>query len=601
MLSETQEYIFQRSNKDYLKWLFPQNKSTLVNGLVFMFITITALSLVDYFYYSEAYYRDLKPAQSQPFKIDSIYRLILVPLLNIMMIFLAKSNWTNSMKRLDWIVGIVAFASIFGFLGSSFSHPYYSADDFTFDALVQILFIQTILGLTFRTSFLFNLILVTITVGYVWLDDLELKIQMYNTTLLILLWIPVLFGTFKLEQSRKLNFKTISKLKVSNGELANAHQDLAEQKKLLRAGERVSQLASWKTTDNMETVQYSDGIYKIYELDKTSTSPEDLYLTILRLTHPEDLEKVVLNIKELRNNRASQQAIEYRILVPGERIKWLRYTIGENRKETGIVGTVQDITKSKILELTLQKTANQLEVKNQDLQQFAYASSHDLQEPLRTITNFGNMLNRKIGDQLKGDERIYLDYILKSTTRMSDLIHAILEYSRIGRNKTMEEIDCNAILKNVLADLNFSIEKVNGIIKYHQLPEIIGYKVEFRMLLQNLIGNALKFRKKDNAPIISISCQTSGSYFIFSIRDNGIGMEAKHLSKIFQLFSRLHGKDAFEGTGIGLTHCKKITELHGGKIWVQSQKNEGSTFYFTISKALKINKNEKEITLHHAH
>lgn len=601
MLSETQEYIFYKSDKEYLEWLFPQNKSTLVNGLVFMFVTITALSLVDYFYYSEAYYKSLKPAQSQPFNIDSIYRLILVPSLNIIMIFLAKSNWTNSMKRLDWIAGIVFFASILGFLGSSFSHPYYSADDFTFDALVMLLFVQTLLGLTLRTSFFFNLILVIIIVGYVWIDQLELKIQMYNTTMMILVWIPVLFGTFKLEQARKLNFKTISELKISNSELATAHEDIAEQKKLLRAGERVSQIASWKTSDNMETVQYSDGIYKIYDLDKTNTHPDDLYLTILRLTHPEDLEKVVLNIKKLRTNNDSHQAIEYRILLPDGRIKWLRYTTGENRKGNGLVGTVQDITKSKTLELTLQRTANELETKNQDLQQFAYASSHDLQEPLRTISNFGNMLNNKIGPKLKEDERIYLDYILKSTVRMSDLIHAILEYSRIGRNKMMVKIDSNAVLKSVLADLNFSIEKVNGIINYHQLPEIIGYKIEFRMLLQNLIGNALKFRKKNEVPIINISCQSSGSYFIFSIRDNGIGMEAKHLSKIFQLFSRLHSKEAYEGTGIGLTHCKKIAELHEGKIWVQSQKGEGSTFYFTISKALKINKDEKEITLHHAH
>ena len=466
-----------------------------------------------------------------------------------------------------------------------------------------IIFTQTLLGLDFKTSSFFNFILVFITITYNWIDDVEVKIQMYNTTIILLLWLPVLLGTFRLEQSKELNYQTIAKLKNSNSELAQIHQKVADQKKLLRAGERVSQLASWKTMGNFDTIQYSDGVYDIYELNKSIVQPKDLYTATLRLVHPDDLEKVALSIGKLNKGKSNEEPrpLEYRILLPNGRIKWLRYTIGEYRKNKGFVGTVQDITKRKTLDLELQQTLNELKIKNEDLQQFAYASSHDLQEPLRSITNFSNLLNRSFGDQLTKDQRFFLDIILSSTKRMSNLITAILDYSRIGRSKQKVQINCNDVIQEVLTDLHYAIQESGGIVKTRPLPTIIGFPAEFRTLLQNLISNGLKFRHKDRAPIIHISCQSSKTEHRFSVKDNGIGMEEKYLPKIFQLFSRLHGKEVYEGTGIGLTHCKKIVELHGGRIWVTSQKGEGTIFFFTISTALKITKDEKEIAMHHAY
>ncbi len=603
MYREIKKLFFQKTDKAYSEWFFPKNKNTLVNGLIFIFITVTALSLVDYFYYSESYYNNLKPTQSKPFGIDSIFRLLLLPLTNIGLIFLAKSEWNNSVDTLKKIAGIIVFGSLLAFLGTSFSHEYYSADDFTFDALVLIIFTQTLLGLDFRTSSFFNLLLVFITITYNWMDDVEIKIQMYNTTIILLLWLPVLFGTFRLEQSKALNYQTIFKLKNSNSELAKTHQKVAEQKKLLRAGERVSQIASWKTSGNFDTIQYSDGVYDIYELNKSVVKANDLYTATLRLVHPDDLEKVALSIGVLNKGKpdGKTKPLEYRILLPNGRIKWLRYIIGEYRENKELVGTVQDITNRKMLDMELQQTLDELKIKNEDLQQFAYASSHDLQEPLRSITNFSNLLNRSFGDQLTNDQRFFLDIILNSSKRMSNLITAILDYSRIGRSKQKVQINCNEVMQNVLTDLHYALQESGGLVNVRPLPNIIGFPEEFRTLLQNLISNGLKFRHKDRLPIIHISCQSSKTEHRFSVKDNGIGMEEKYLPKIFQLFSRLHGKEAYEGTGIGLTHCKKIVELHGGRIWVTSEKDEGTTFYFTISTALKITKDEKETTMYHAY
>lgn len=603
MLSEINTYFFEKPEKAYSEWCFPKNKSTLINGLIFTFITVTALSFVDHFYYSESYYSSLQPPQIKPFGVDRIFRLLLIPILNIAMIFLARTQWNNSVERLERIGIATILGSLIALLGTGFCHEYYSADDFAFDTLVLIIFTQTILGFNFRTGFLVNLLLVLTTIIYVWIDDLEIKVQMYNTTIILLLWVPVLFGTLRLEKARVLNYKTIFELKTSNNELAQTHQKVAEQKKLLRAGERVSQLASWKARSTFDTVHYSDGIYDIYEFNPAEVPAKDLYTKTLRRVHPDDLEKVILSIDRINKKQFSKniKSIEYRIVLPNNKIKWLRYTIGEYRIGKGFVGTVQDITKSKTLELELQQALDELKIKNEDLQQFAYASSHDLQEPLRSITNFSQLLNRSMGNQVTADQRMFLDFILNSTNRMSKLISAILEYSRIGRNKKKTQINSNEVVKEILEDLSYALQETGGQIKVSTLPTIIGFRSEFRMLLQNLIGNGLKFRHKDRSPIIHISSQSSKTHYQFSVRDNGIGIDKKYIHKIFQLFSRLHSKEAYEGTGIGLTHSKKIVELHGGTIWVEANEEGGSTFYFTISKTLEVTEIKKEMAMHEVH
>jgi signal transduction histidine kinase len=248
----------------------------------------------------------------------------------------------------------------------------------------------------------------------------------------------------------------------------------------------------------------------------------------------------------------------------------------------------------------LETQAKELAQRNLELQQFAYASSHDLQEPLRTISNFVSILEKRMAGQLSDENKLYLGFVSKSTERMKHLIQAILEYSRIGRDLKLESFSSGEVLERVMEDLHFSITQSDAKIQVGQLPEITGYSTEFSVLLQNLLGNAIKFRRAGKSPTIKVTAHDAGDEHRFAVEDNGIGIEPKHANKVFALFGRLHSKEAYEGTGIGLAHCKKIVDLHGGRIWVESLPGKGSTFHFTISKQLISTENGTATELHHA-
>ena len=227
--------------------------------------------------------------------------------------------------------------------------------------------------------------------------------------------------------------------------------------------------------------------------------------------------------------------------------------------------------------------ANQeLKIKNKELEQFAYVASHDLQEPLRTTTGFVNLLQQQYQGKLDEKADKYLNYISDAANRMKVLIKDLLDFSRIGTNVELKKIDCNIIMTNLLADIFAAIQESKADIQYSELPVIYGSSTEIKLLFQNLVINAIKFRRKDIAPEIKISAVQSGDYWTFTIKDNGIGIEAKNSEKIFDIFQRLHTRTEYEGSGIGLSHCKKIVELNHGKIWFESRSGEGTTFYFTL-------------------
>ncbi len=220
---------------------------------------------------------------------------------------------------------------------------------------------------------------------------------------------------------------------------------------------------------------------------------------------------------------------------------------------------------------------------NKELEQFAYISSHDLQEPLRTVVNYTALINRKYKGQLDANIDEYLTYIVSATERMQMLIKGLLEYSKIGKERALEDVNGNALLQNVLNDLSVAINDSNAKLEMSELPEVKGYS-ELIYVFQNLISNAIKFRKKEEQLRITVKVEDKAKYWLFSVADNGIGIEEQYYDKIFAIFQRLHPQNEYEGTGIGLAHTKKIVELHGGKIWVQSKIGKGSTFYFTIPK-----------------
>jgi len=227
----------------------------------------------------------------------------------------------------------------------------------------------------------------------------------------------------------------------------------------------------------------------------------------------------------------------------------------------------------------------QLEVlkkRNEELAQFNFIASHDLQEPLRTIQSFVSLLIKENEGELNESGKLYLSFIKDSSSRMKELISGLLNYSRIGRKIVYERVDCSLLMKNIIDDLSCTIQETNSVLVIDKLPVVYADKIGLRQIFQNLVSNALKFRKEETPIKLRISVKKVAQEYIFCFEDNGIGMETAYLTKIFGIFQRLNSKAAFSGTGIGLAICKKIAEMHNGKIWVTSTVNVGSKFYLAL-------------------
>ena len=223
-----------------------------------------------------------------------------------------------------------------------------------------------------------------------------------------------------------------------------------------------------------------------------------------------------------------------------------------------------------------------MERSNAELEQFAYVASHDLQEPLRMVASYSQLLERRYRDKLDSDAYDFIDYIVDGATRMQNLINDLLAYSRVGtRGKEFEMTDCNVTVQKTLGDLRATIEEAGAEIIVEPLPALMADGSQLMLLFQNLIGNAIKF-SGDKPPRVHVSCKTKKGEAVFSVHDNGIGLEPQYAERIFLLFQRLHTKREYQGTGIGLSICKKIVERHGGRIWVESELGKGASFNFTI-------------------
>lgn len=253
--------------------------------------------------------------------------------------------------------------------------------------------------------------------------------------------------------------------------------------------------------------------------------------------------------------------------------------------EKYIISSFLDISERKKADEKLLNYTKEIEEKNKEIEQFAYIASHDLQEPLRTITNYLKLFEKENKGNISKSSEEYMNFINGATSRMRMLIFDLLQYSRIGRNSALMEIDCNKLIKEVLADMDASVKESKAKIKIDQLPTIKAYS-DLNSLFQNLLSNAIKFRKEEIPLLISITAESRPNEWVFAVEDNGIGIEEKYFEKLFKIFQRLHTMDEYPGSGIGLAQCKKIVELHEGKIWVESKPGIGSTFYFTISKNL---------------
>ncbi|HEY4653703.1 MAG TPA: PAS domain S-box protein [Cyclobacteriaceae bacterium] len=246
-----------------------------------------------------------------------------------------------------------------------------------------------------------------------------------------------------------------------------------------------------------------------------------------------------------------------------------------------VLASIIDITQRKIQEATLKRQV-ELEIKNEELEQFAYVASHDLQEPLRTVSNYMQVFEEDYVEKLDDKARKYIKSVNNATRRMSTLVKALLDFSRLGRNRKLVRVDCELLINNVISDLKTLVENSGATIEVGKMPSLPVYEIEFTQLFQNLISNAIKFRKNNTRPEVRITCVRANEKYQFSVTDNGIGIMPVHFGRIFDIFQRLHPDSEYEGNGIGLANCKKIVELHQGEIWVDSKLEKGTTFNFII-------------------
>lgn len=343
----------------------------------------------------------------------------------------------------------------------------------------------------------------------------------------------------------------------------------------------------------------ADGIF----LDYFASPGEDVKLFALprqflgksaREVLPEYLYKAIMKNLQLAIGKAAPQAFEYPLVVKGEICYFEARISAVNDKEA--IAVVRDISALKRAQQELQSKIRELDNNNQKLQlyvdsnlqleNFAHTVSHDLREPVRTINSFAQLLQKKYHGQLDEDANTFLDFIAGSAANMNTLIEDLLEYSRINNSQhEIEEIPVEQLLQAVVNALSGLIaEREATILICTPLPVIRGNWTKINQLFQNLISNAIKFGWESTPPLVEIFAHEDKDHWIFAIRDNGIGIEPEYQPQIFLLFRRLHSRRYYPGSGIGLSLCKRVVEQHGGKIWVESQPGQGSTFYFNLPK-----------------
>jgi PAS domain S-box-containing protein len=311
--------------------------------------------------------------------------------------------------------------------------------------------------------------------------------------------------------------------------------------------------------------------------------------------HPDEKDSLVALMAEIYEKRPSSLTREMRFKCADGSYKTVLDKFGiiydADQKPVKIIGAMHDITQRKENELAVAELNNQLNVRanelvtsNQELERFAYVASHDLQEPLRMVSSFLQLLQKKYKDQLDQTATQYIDFAVDGAERMKRLILDLLEYSRVGTNKdVLTETNVGEIVNQVLKNYDTKITERDAVIRTQLLPTVMANRMQITQLIQNLVGNALKYNTAF-VPEIEIGCEEKEEFWQFHVSDNGIGIDKKFFEKVFIIFQRLHNKKQFSGTGIGLAICKKIVERHKGNIWIESTPGKGSTFFFTIKK-----------------
>jgi len=309
---------------------------------------------------------------------------------------------------------------------------------------------------------------------------------------------------------------------------------------------------------------------------------------VKEVSHPEDRDVTDRARDDMHAGRREAFGVQKRYLRSNGRVVWVDLTVTMVRDAEGKglydIAIFDDITERKHAEAALHAAHEELKRSNAELAQFAYVASHDLQEPLRMVSSYTQLLARRYADRLDGDAKEFMAYVVDGAARMKQLIEDLLAYSRVGtRGRQVHEVAVEAPLRRAIANLRAAIEEASASVSFDALPTVPADESQLAQLFQNLIGNALKFRSP-SVPRIHVSCSEREREWEFSVADNGIGIEPQYFERIFMVFQRLHNKTEYPGTGIGLAICKKVVERHNGRIWVESVPDQGTTFHFTLPK-----------------
>ncbi|WP_404380844.1 ATP-binding protein [Caenispirillum salinarum] len=344
--------------------------------------------------------------------------------------------------------------------------------------------------------------------------------------------------------------------------------------------------------DHGKVAEMNEEFARILHRDRGDLIGRDL----LELSHPDDLESSAEQAWTVRRGEALSAQYEKRFLLPGGGTVWVEVSLSPQLdvasrdlapvRPHGSVVVARDITSRRAAREVIQEKTRALERSNVELEEFAYVASHDLQEPLRTVASYLQLLERRHGDKLDGDARDYIRYAVDGAHRMSGLIQDLLQYSRVGRmGRPLAPLPLARPLASAVHGLASAIAENGASVSLPDDPPVIlGDEPEITRLFQNLIGNAIKYRHPDRAPEVQVTLAEGEGEWIIAVADNGIGIEGRYFEKVFKIFQRLHGRDEYDGTGVGLSICKKIAERHGGRIWVTSTPGEGSVFRVALPK-----------------
>jgi PAS domain S-box-containing protein len=343
----------------------------------------------------------------------------------------------------------------------------------------------------------------------------------------------------------------------------------------------------WERDFHKDSFYYNETFTKFYGY--TQDQLKDPGRVFAEFPHPDDrawLLKLVTDF--LDSDRLHLSYPVHRLLKADGSVVYVEANAMLIRNEDGsprrMIGVSHDVTARYLMEQQLIQRASELEASNRELERFAYVASHDLQEPLRMVSSFMDLLKKKYQHQLDDTARQYIHFAVDGATRMKSLIMDLLQFSRIGINGSKKELtDLNEVLRQLVQEFTFTLHDKNAKIEVLPLPRIVAIKSQIEQVFRNLISNALKYNESSR-PIVHVGYLDEGDHYRFYIRDNGIGIQEKYYEKIFVIFQQLHTKNKYEGTGIGLAITRKIIEQHNGRIWVQSSPGAGSTFYFTIPK-----------------